>query len=56
MVESSEVELKCFEFRAGIGGKGPVGDCDDNPYREVFLRTARGGERLPVGVETGDAR
>jgi len=53
--ESSEAELKCFEFTVGTGGAN-VGDCVDRPYLDVFLRTALGGERLPVGVERGEAR
>lgn len=52
--ESSEAEAKCFEFAVGTGGTC-VGDCADNPYREVFLRTVRGGELCLVGVEIGEA-
>ena len=52
--ESSETEVKCFEVTGGTGGAS-VGDCDESPYLEVFRRTSLGGERFPVGVETGDA-
>lgn len=56
MEESSDVEAKCFELTGGTGGASArVGDCDESPYLEVFRRI-RGGERLPVGVETGDIR
>jgi hypothetical protein len=51
---SSEEDAKCFELMVGTGGAN-VGDCDDNPYREVFRRTTLGGERF-VGVEIGEAR
>jgi len=52
--ESSDAEVKCFEFKAGTGGAN-VGDWEDKPYREVLRRTTLGGELLPVGVERGDA-
>ena len=56
MEESSDADVKCFELRGGTGGASArVGDCDERPYLEVFLRI-RGGERLPVGVETGETR
>lgn len=53
--ESSDVDAKCFEFTGGTGGGASVGDWEERPYLEVFLRTILGGERLPVGVEAGDA-
>lgn len=55
MDESSDAETKCFELTVGTGGIARVGDCVERPYLEVFLRTALGGERLPVGVESGEA-
>ena len=54
--ESSDADVKCFELTSGTGGASArVGDCDERPYLEVFRRIL-GGERLPVGVETGDIR
>jgi hypothetical protein len=54
--ESSGAEGKCLALAVGMGGN-IVGDCAESPYRDVFLRTVRGGELcLLVGVETGDAR
>jgi hypothetical protein len=56
MEESSDADVKCFELRGGTGGASArVGDCDERPYLDVFRRI-RGGERLPVGVETGETR
>jgi hypothetical protein len=52
---SSDTEGKCFELMVGTGGAS-VGDCVDRPYLEVFRRTTLGGERFPVGVDTGEAR
>ena len=54
MPESSDAEMKCFELTVGTGGASD-GDCVERPYLEVFLRTTLGGDRLPVGVERGDA-
>ena len=53
--ESSEVDAKCFEFTVGTGGGASVGDWEERLYFEVFFRTTLGGERLPIGVEAGDA-
>lgn len=53
--ESSDAEAKCFEFTGGTGGGARVGDWEDRPYLEVFFRTTLGGERLPVGVDAGEA-
>jgi len=54
--ESSDADVKCLELTVGTGGNASVGDCVERPYRDVFRRTILGGEPLPVGVETGDAR
>ena len=53
--ESSDVDIKCLEVISGIGGAN-AGDWTESPYLEVFRRTTLGGELLPVGVVTGDAR
>jgi hypothetical protein len=52
--ESSDADVKCFVLIGGTGGASArVGDCDERPYLDVFRRIL-GGERLPVGVVTGD--
>lgn len=40
----------------GMGAIASFGDCVDMEYLEVFRRSDRGGDPLPVGVDAGDGR
>ena len=52
--ESSDAVVKCFD-ELGMGGTR-LGELEERPYLDVFRRISLGGERLPGGVETGEAR